>query len=125
MEDFDQCRVCWDLIMGLKISKQRRNRSSRGGLSSNLNGSSGLSNVEHLQYYTPQHHNAPARRHFRTLTPPHRCMSSYDYQQSFVRPGKNFGSKYSRIADNYQTLDQVSYIFCYLFWLFTCSVVLC
>lgn len=105
-----------DLIMGLKISKQRRNRGSRGGSLSNIVGSSGLSNVEHLQYYTPQHHHAPARRHFRPLTPSHRCMSSYDYQQPCSRQERNFESKYSRIADNYQTLDQVRFVFFYLSW---------
>ncbi|KAL8157002.1 E3 ubiquitin-protein ligase RGLG1 [Apium graveolens] len=94
--------------MGLKISKQRRNRGSRGESSSNINGMSGLSNADHLRYYTPQHHHAPARRHFRPLTPPHRCKSSYDYQQPCSRQERNFDSKYSRIADNYQTLDQVT-----------------
>uniref|UniRef100_A0A2P2LX46 Uncharacterized protein MANES_13G021000 n=1 Tax=Rhizophora mucronata TaxID=61149 RepID=A0A2P2LX46_RHIMU len=47
-------------------------------------------------YYTPQHHPVP---------PP---TSSYNYEPERPPPQRRLDRKYSRIADNYQSLDQVT-----------------
>ncbi|CAK7332497.1 unnamed protein product [Dovyalis caffra] len=49
-------------------------------------------------YYTPQHHHAPA----------HNSSYLYESQRPTQQPQKRLDRKYSRIADNYQTLDQVT-----------------
>uniref|UniRef100_A0A5B7B1K9 Putative E3 ubiquitin-protein ligase RGLG2 n=1 Tax=Davidia involucrata TaxID=16924 RepID=A0A5B7B1K9_DAVIN len=83
--------------MGGKSSKRtsRRQFSSFGSSSFNHHGypQSPYHQQNHPSYYTPQHHRAAAPTNYGTQTP---------------QPQRKLDRRYSIIADNYQTLEQVT-----------------
>ncbi|KAH8500038.1 hypothetical protein H0E87_015323 [Populus deltoides] len=92
--------------MGGKSSKGSRGRdySSYGSANSSSSWNqyeyppaSSYPSPQHDPYWTQQHHHAPAPN------------PSYPYQSQMPpqQPHKRLDRKYSRIADNYQTLDQI------------------
>lgn len=85
-------------IMGGHFSKRRRVSSSRPSWS-DQNGYPGSPFVQPASYYTPQHHLAPSS-----------SSSYFDYGLRTPQPHM-LNRRYSRIADNYYTLDQVSSLF--------------
>ncbi|KAK4762488.1 hypothetical protein SAY86_008256 [Trapa natans] len=87
--------------MGGKSSKEgsrrsfRRDREAADGW-----GQHGSSYDQQNQYYNPQHPYAP--RH------PPTSSSSYGFENLNPQQQRSLGGKYSRIADNYHTLDEVT-----------------
>ncbi|KAE8023565.1 hypothetical protein FH972_009243 [Carpinus fangiana] len=93
--------------MGAKSSKgsgRRELRSYDSGASSTWN-QYGYPQPQQPPYYTPQHQHAP---------PPPSSSFNYGSQASFnygsetPQPQRKLDRKYSRIADNYRSLDQVT-----------------
>ncbi|KAH8495384.1 hypothetical protein H0E87_018530 [Populus deltoides] len=98
--------------MGGKSSKESSWRdyysygstNSSSSSSSNQNGYPPASpypypSPQHNSYYTSQNHHAPA---------PSSSSYPYESQRTPQHPQKRLDRKYSRIADNYKTLDQVT-----------------
>lgn len=54
------------------------------------------------QYYTPQHQQAPP------TSSSYGSQASFNYGQEMPRPQRKLDRKYSRIADNYRSLDEVT-----------------
>ncbi|XP_052188118.1 E3 ubiquitin-protein ligase RGLG5-like [Diospyros lotus] len=80
--------------MGGRSSKGTSRRQFSFGSSSSFNQESyPPPPPQQIPYYTPQHHHA---------------SSSYGYAAQSPYPSRNLDTKYSRIADNYQTLEQVT-----------------
>ncbi|KAG6757174.1 hypothetical protein POTOM_037477 [Populus tomentosa] len=80
------------------------NSSSSSSSSSNQNGYPPASpypypSPQHNSYYPSQNHHAPA---------PSSSSYAYESQRTPQHPQKRLDRKYSRIADNYKTLDQVT-----------------
>lgn len=103
------CRLY--LVMGSKISKgcgRRRCRTSRSG---------GTDSWSPYVYPKPPQAAYPQQNYYYTPQHPSYAPSpSYNYaSQTPGRVHKTTERKYSRIDDNYQTLDQVSLLFCYSF----------
>jgi len=96
--------------MGGKSSKESSWRDyysygSTNSSSSNQNGYPPASpypypSPQHNSYYTSQNHHAPA---------PSSSSYPYESQRTPQHPQKRLDRKYSRIADNYKTLDQVGW----------------
>ncbi|KAJ4849511.1 hypothetical protein Tsubulata_050695, partial [Turnera subulata] len=89
--------------MGGKSSKGSSGRdypsygSPNSSSSWNQYGNPQAATYPHSSYNTPHHHHAPP------------STASYEYEPERNRqPQKRLDRKYSRIADNYQTLDQVT-----------------
>ncbi|XP_059445885.1 E3 ubiquitin-protein ligase RGLG5-like [Corylus avellana] len=93
--------------MGAKSSKgsgRRELRSYDSGGSSGWN-QYGYPHPQQPPYYTPQHQHAPP--------PPsssfnYGSQSSFNYGSETPQPQRKLDRKYSRIADNYRSLDQVT-----------------
>lgn len=85
-------------IMGGHFSKRRKVSSSRPSWF-DQNGYPGSPLVQPASYFTPQHHLAPSS-----------SSSYFDYGLRTPQPHM-LNRRYSRIADNYYTLDQVSSLF--------------
>jgi len=107
-EGFFFCLESISLLMGGKSSKGSRGRdySSYGSANSSSSWNqygyppaSSYPSPQHDPYWTQQHHHAPAPN------------PSYPYESQMPpqQPHKRLDRKYSRIADNYQTLDQVGW----------------
>ncbi|XP_059633654.1 E3 ubiquitin-protein ligase RGLG5-like [Cornus florida] len=73
----------------------RRQFSSFGSSSFNFHGYPESPHPEQEPYYTPQHHHAPA-------------PAPYNHGAQTPQPQRKLDRKYSMIADNYQTLEQVT-----------------
>lgn len=112
---------CLLLLMGGKSSKSSSGRhySSGGSASSSAWNDYGYPPPQSpypqaSPYYTPQHHYAPS--------------PSFNYGSQTPRPQRRLDRKYSRIDDNYKSLDQVSpysvclwfgiFLFCFVLWFF-------
>ncbi|KAJ7956754.1 E3 ubiquitin-protein ligase RGLG2-like protein [Quillaja saponaria] len=97
------CFVCFilkGLLMGGKSSKGsgRRQFSPSGSAISSSWGDYGYPQSSYPQsnpYYTPQHHLASA-------------PSSYGYGSQTPQPQRRLDRRYSRISDNYRSLDEVT-----------------
>lgn len=95
-------------MMGGKGSKGSGRREypshgSSGSSSWNQYGYPQTSYPEQNPYYTPQHqHASPPSTSFNYGSQP-----SFNYRSEAPRPQKKLDRRYSRIADNYRSLDEV------------------